>query len=246
MFIIYETDKFSFFWKPHGLPSTFGKEKSFLYHLEEGNLEFDTSDYQSIQKYIDSSLQQVQNTKSAITHQTQTFSKDQEYWLLNRLDNDTAGFLYFAKDLSTFDQYRQLQAQNCSEKHYIAQVQGNITESSLRAASRHPRRFGVWKQTISFPIMHRSLEKMIAIKDPKDLKKGRWKEHTIQTFVELLNYDKKSDISTLLVKIHKWIRHQIRVHLASIGFPIVGDSLYGENKDNEHLHLRSVGFNIVK
>ncbi|MBU1757968.1 hypothetical protein KKG31_02115 [Patescibacteria group bacterium] len=39
------------------------------------------------------------------------------------MDNDTAGLLYFAKDLSTFDNYRQLQAQMKIEKHYIAQIQ---------------------------------------------------------------------------------------------------------------------------
>lgn len=229
MFIIYETEKFSFFWKPHGLPSTFGKEKSFLDHLEENTLEFETSDYKPIQKYIDSSLQKVQNTQSAISHQIQNFTKDQEYWLLNRLDNDTAGFLYFAKDMSTFDDYRQLQAHNKIEKHYIAQVQGQIKD-----------------QTIDYPIMHRSLEKMIAIKDPKDLKKWRGKEHKVQTFVEVLNYDKKSDISTLLVKIHKWIRHQIRVHLASVGLPIIGDKIYWNSESGGVLHLRSIGFDVQK
>lgn len=246
MFIVYETDKFSFFRKPHGLPSTFGKEKSFLDHLAEGNLEFNASDYQSIQKYIDSSLQQVQNTKSAITHQTQTFSKDQEYWLLNRLDNDTAGFLYFAKDLATFDQYRQLQAQNRIEKHYIAHVQGNIPLSPF-VKGGGPN--GPGDFMIDFPIMHRSSKKMITLKDQKGrpaCQFGRGKEHAVQTFVKTLSYDNKSDISTLLVKIHKWIRHQIRVHLASVGFSIIGDPLYGENKSNENLHLRSVGFNVLK
>jgi 23S rRNA-/tRNA-specific pseudouridylate synthase len=94
--------------------------------------------------------------------------------------------------------------------------------------------------------MHRSLEKMIAIKDAKDVKKGRWKEHKVETFVELLEYDKKFNISTLLVKIHKGIRHQIRVHLASIDFPIIGDPLYGESAKDEVLHLRSVGFIFAK
>jgi hypothetical protein len=91
MFIVYETNDFYFFWKPHGLPSTFGKEKSFLDYLEEGikdqrdkglknaSNSFDLSAFQSFQKFIDSSLKEVQNTKSVIAHQTQIFSKTQEY-----------------------------------------------------------------------------------------------------------------------------------------------------------------------
>jgi hypothetical protein len=83
MFIIYETDKFYFFWKPHGLPSTFGKEKSFLDYLKEENEDIyssiDLSIYDSVKKYIDSSLKKVQNIKSTILHQIQTFTKDEEY-----------------------------------------------------------------------------------------------------------------------------------------------------------------------
>jgi len=37
------------------------------------------------------------------------FTKDNEYGLLNRLDNDTAGLLYFAKDPIIKDQWKQLQ-----------------------------------------------------------------------------------------------------------------------------------------
>ncbi len=39
--------------------------------------------------------------------------------------------------------------------------------------------------------------------------------------------------------------HQLRVHLAHIGCPIVGDLIYGKgaDKDGLHLHGRSLGFN---
>ena len=258
MFIVYENKDYYLFWKPHGLPSTFGKEKCFLEYLVEsmprngGGTKYkvetdskayapiDLCTYKPFQKYFDPSLKPVKNVEEVIKHQIQAFSKDQEFWLLNRLDNDTAGFLYFAKDLLIFDQYRQLQAQNQIEKHYIAQVSWNIAPID---------KGGVGGFVIDFPIMHRSSKRMIALKDQKGrlaCRFGRGKEHQVQTFIQTLEYDKKSNISTLLVKIHKWIRHQIRVHLASIGFPVIGDPLYGGNEPNEHLHLWSVGFEIVK
>lgn len=229
---IYQNPDFYFFWKPHGLPSTFGKEKSLLDYIQQWDIESISGIDNTIKPYIDPSLKELKDTSQFLKNQTKTFTKTQEYWLLNRLDNDTAGFLYFAKELSIYDKYRQLQAQNKVDKHYIAQVFGNTTT-----------------QTIDYPIMHRSSKKMLAIKSNEDIKKGTGKQHIVQTFIQTLSYDKKSNISTLLVTIHKGIRHQIRVHLASIGLPIIGDILYGTklpNPKNEHLCLWSIGCTIQK
>lgn len=53
--------------------------------------------------------------------------------------------------------------------------------------------------------------------------------------------------SMLLVEIRKGVRHQIRVHLSSIGYPIVGDLLYGKKKDPQkwNLQLFSVGLSSI-
>ena len=53
----------------------------------------------------------------------------------------------------------------------------------------------------------------------------------------LLNYDHEQDRSLLEVKIESGRKHQIRRHLAEIGFPVVGDRLYGEEGDSEDLQL---------
>jgi 23S rRNA pseudouridine1911/1915/1917 synthase len=74
--------------------------------------------------------------------------------------------------------------------------------------------------------------------------KGRWKEHQVTTQIEVIRYDPQKDISTLLVMISKGIRHQIRVHLASQGHPIIWDMLYGKKENEGYLHLRSIGFQI--
>ncbi len=41
------------------------------------------------------------------------------------------------------------------------------------------------------------------------------------------DYDKDTNQSTLLIKIETGRKHQIRKHLSGVGFPIIGDRLYG-------------------
>jgi 23S rRNA-/tRNA-specific pseudouridylate synthase len=50
--------------------------------------------------------------------------------------------------------------------------------------------------------------------------------------------------TTLLVKISKWVRHQIRAHLSSVWFPIVWEKIYIKTPSKEDLHLYSIGVKI--
>ncbi len=43
MFQCYENKDFYFFGKPHGIPSTFGKQKSFLDYFEENNIDVESN-----------------------------------------------------------------------------------------------------------------------------------------------------------------------------------------------------------
>lgn len=58
--------------------------------------------------------------------------------------------------------------------------------------------------------------------------------------VQLLNYGEDSDESLLEVQIESGRKHQIRVHLASVGFPVVGDRLHGSGKNEKDLQLAAV------
>lgn len=53
-----------------------------------------------------------------------------------------------------------------------------------------------------------------------------------------LTYDKTKDQSLIQVKIDSGRKHQIRVHAASVGLPIVGDRLYGIADNNESVNLQ--------
>ena len=45
-----------------------------------------------------------------------------------------------------------------------------------------------------------------------------------------LDYDKERDLSLLKVNIESGRKHQIRIHAASIGFPVLGDRLHGKQQ----------------
>lgn len=245
--LIYQNTNFYFFWKPHWLASSFGNEKSFLDYIfyQKEKLPNNFISYQDIDKdtlvYIKDqinslNLEPVLDTQSQseiIQNLIKNFDKENEYWLLNRLDNDTSWFLYFAKDASIYHEYKIKQADGLFTKYYIAQVKWNPFYKSDKK-----------EMDIDYPIMHHKFasDRMVCIKQDSDLAKWSWKEHMVSSKISLLSFDKSKNISTLLISISKWIRHQIRVHLSSIWCPIIWENIYSNDKSKDFLHLRSVWF----
>ena len=62
-----------------------------------------------------------------------------------------------------------------------------------------------------------------------------------------LAYDEKKDQSLIEVKIDSGRKHQIRIHAASIGLPVVGDRLHGIADENEaqNLQLCAVSLSFI-
>lgn len=113
-------------WKPSALPTTFGKETCFLDILLGKNIDMNTdfSLPSFLLPYIDlPDFSPCSINQALVQLQLNVFGKEEELGLLNRLDNETAGFLYFAKTQEAFDRYRQLQTEGKINKWYIAQVQ---------------------------------------------------------------------------------------------------------------------------
>ena len=54
------------------------------------------------------------------------FLPSEEYGLLNRLDTDTSGLLYFARSRDIYIKFRDLQNAGKVEKYYLAQVWGDV------------------------------------------------------------------------------------------------------------------------
>lgn len=136
--------------------------------------------------------------------QQRIFWRKEEYGLLNRLDALTAWLLYLARSVEAKKQYHALQQSWKIQKIYYAQVYG------------WPQGVFGW---ITTPIFHHAQISDRMTSDPT-----KWRSpQQASTYREVIEYWEKS---RLRVVITKGVRHQIRVHLASIWCPIVWDELY--------------------
>ena len=87
---------------------------------------------------------------------------------------------------------------------------------------------------------------MVVIRSDWDSSKWKWNLHEVETEIWEVEYNEKENLSTVVVKIHKWIRHQIRAHLSAIWYPICGDTLYCKSKNQafDKLQLFSVWMRV--
>ncbi|MGC1453935.1 MAG: RluA family pseudouridine synthase [Nitrospirota bacterium] len=140
-------------------------------------------------------------------------------FVVHRLDRETSGVLIFAKSeeamLRLKDQWKQ------TEKKYIAVVRGKCEKSSetITTYLAEDNAYNVYSTT--------------------DSTKGRLS----QTVYKVLRVTK--GLSLLEVVLLTGRKNQIRVHLAGIGHPIVGDTKYGSEEDAQSrmaLHARLISF----
>jgi 23S rRNA pseudouridine1911/1915/1917 synthase len=125
--------------------------------------------------------------------------------IVHRLDTDTSGVLLAARTPAAYQALRRQFAAHRVTKEYLALVDGEVTEpgelhAPIRRAGRNP---GVMR--------------VCTTPDARTRPAG-----TAYRPIERLG-----PRTLLEVRILTGVMHQIRVHLASIGHPIVGDRVYG-------------------
>ncbi|MEX0594738.1 MAG: RluA family pseudouridine synthase [Patescibacteria group bacterium] len=141
--------------------------------------------------------------------------------IVHRLDTDTSGVIIWAKNHAAQKHLRELWQGRAVRKNYLALVTGNapdqgIIEASLMRDNKKDRQVAAL-----FP--HPKARP--AITEYERLAVGEWEGNKVS-----------------LIRAHPITgrTHQIRVHLKSIGHPIIGDSLYGEKSGDaiaKGLHL---------
>lgn len=140
-------------------------------------------------------------------------------FIVHRLDRETSGILVFAKNREA--QHYLQDHWDETAKRYIAVVHGRCERQS---------------QTITTYLAENSAQVVYSTPDPG---KGKL-SHTAYTVLKLTK-----DFSLLEVDLLTGRKNQIRVHLAGIGHPVVGDRKYGKGKEVHArlaLHARSISF----
>ena len=142
--------------------------------------------------------------------------------IVHRLDKDTSGLLIIAKnDEAHVKMSKQIQDRLVTKK-YIALVKGVVKDDEA---------------TIDMPIARSKVDrkKMAVDKDGKQ---------AVTHFKVIKRYKR---YTLLEIKIDTGRTHQIRVHMAKIGYPVVGDMVYSNVKnefgvEGQMLHAKSLEF----
>ena len=142
--------------------------------------------------------------------------------VVHRLDKDTSGLMLVAKNTSSqanlIEQFRKRSV----VKAYLVLVKGRLTPES-----------GIIEAPIG--------------RDPRNRKRmavvsgGR----EARTEYRVIKYI--GDYSLLEVKLYTGRTHQIRVHLSAIGFPVLGDKIYGAKSpllSRQFMHACRLGFKL--
>lgn len=147
---------------------------------------------------------------------------NQQIHIVTRLDKDTSGLMLFAKHGYAHARLdKQLQAKTLEKRYYaLVAGQGNLPE----------------KGDIIAPIARDDQSIITRRVHPS----GKYAHTSYQVIAQY------GEVRLVDIKLHTGRTHQIRVHFAHIGFPLLGDDLYGGSMaygiSRQALHCHSLGF----
>src|ERR1051325_10688145 len=143
---------------------------------------------------------------------------------IHRLDAETTGVLLFAKSMGALKTYGELFESRRMNKRYLAVVRGNPKKNE-------------WVCDLKLG------------PDPKEHGRHRADPKGKQAETHFKVLDRKEGLALIEARPFTGRTHQIRIHLAHAGLPIVGDTMYGAPQDRSRttapMGLRAVGLEYL-
>lgn len=138
-------------------------------------------------------------------------------YLINRLDRETSGVILIAKNSETAGELGKALEARQVQKEYLAIVHGHMRED----------------HGLTDAPLGKDERSIVAVKDcvRPDGTPARTEFFVEQRFFRDIPGQGSTPFSALRIVPHTGRKHQIRIHLAHFGHPIVGDKLYGGDED---------------
>ncbi|MDD5463674.1 MAG: RluA family pseudouridine synthase [Candidatus Moranbacteria bacterium] len=147
--------------------------------------------------------------------------------IVHRLDRDTSGVMAIARNTEAFNALKENFKNRTIQKQYLAIAKGIFAEKE-----------GIIEKSIAKSSSYK--KQIIARNNTKTVVRSA------ETHFKVL--EEIGEYSLVEVTPKTGRTHQIRIHLASIGHPIVGDSIYGKKDENrvsrQMLHAQKLKFSF--
>lgn len=151
--------------------------------------------------------------------------------IVHRLDKDTSGVMVIARNMKSFDALKESFKERHVEKKYVAIASGIFSEKE-----------GVIEKPIARSTSYR--KQVIARNNTKTTIRSAMTSYKVRS--------EHGEYSVVDVFPKTGRMHQIRIHLASVGHPVVGDMVYGDKKSitgkngasRQLLHAESISFTL--
>ncbi len=137
----------------------------------------------------------------------------------NRLDKDTSGLTLAARNFLCGSILSEDGRQRMIRREYLGIVRGSLTDAGLDASG-----------TIDIPLSRKSGSILERIPDP---------EHGERAITHYRIVTEKNGYTLLSFVLETGRTHQIRIHMKTLGFPLVGDYLYNPEK-SDRIHRQAL------
>ncbi len=160
---------------------------------------------------VNTEREKERTAATILTEYLRRSNKRSQVYVVHRLDRDTSGLMMFAKDEQTQHTLRDNWHQIVFDRRYVAIVHGNVEQD-----------YGTVRSWLTD-------KKLYVASSPVD-DGGQLAITHYQTIKRANGY------SMMELRLETGRKNQIRVHMADLGHPVIGDGRYGLEDDDNPLN----------